>query len=49
MKVRNMTGRTGRAVANQFIIETEGQGALGSFLKREVFQSYGSVIVVRTI
>ena len=48
MKVENMTGRTGWAVANQFIIETEGRGALGNFLKKEVFQSYGSVIAIRT-
>ena len=35
MKVKNMTGRTGRAVANQFIIEAD----CGDY-----FQSYNSVI-----
>lgn len=44
-----MTGRTGREVANQFIITEEGRGALGNFIKRETFQSYSSVIAVRTI
>ena len=48
MKIRNMTGRTGREVANQFIITDEGHGALGNFTKREAFQSYGSVIAVVT-
>ena len=38
MKVENMTGRTGRAVANQFIIiDSEG---------RKWFQSYETIIVV---
>ena len=49
MKVENMTGRTGRAVANQFIITEEGKGANGNFLRKEVFQSYGSVIAIRTV
>ena len=49
MKVRNITGRTGRAVANQFIIETEGRGANGNFLKKEVFQSYDSIIAEITV
>ena len=50
MKVRNMTSnRTGREVANQFIIEDEGHGANGNFIKREVFQSYNSVIVERIV
>ena len=37
MKVRNMTGRTGREVANQFIIEDVG---------RRIFQSYNTVIAI---
>ena len=49
MKVKNMTNENGRAVPNQFIITDEGRGALGNFDKREVFQSYNSVIVIRTI
>ena len=37
MKVENMTGRTGRAVANQFIITDDRN--------TRFFQSYGSIIV----
>jgi len=44
MKVKNMTGRNGNAVPNQFIIEDEGRGALGNFFRRVVFQSYDSVV-----
>ena len=47
MKVQNVQGKSG-AVANQFIITDEGRGALGNFIKREVFQSYDSVIAIRT-
>lgn len=40
MKIRNMTGRTGRAVANQFIIKKAVvQGKMG-----DLFQSYKTVI-----
>ena len=39
MRVRNMTGRTGREVANQFIIEGEHGGIY--------FQSYDTVIACR--
>lgn len=38
MIVRNMTGRTGRAVANQFIIEHNG---------RTYFQSYELIIACK--
>ena len=49
MKVRNMTSnRTGRGVANQFIIEVEGRGALGNFITKTAFQSYNSVIAIIT-
>lgn len=37
MKVKNMIGRTGKSIANQFII-TDNAGT-------EYFQSYGSIIV----
>lgn len=48
-KVENMQSpRTGHKVANQFII-TENGGVLGNFIKRETFQSYDSIIVVRTV
>ena len=40
MKVKNMTGRTGQAVANQFIIETTGG--------MRYFQSYKSIIAMIT-
>ena len=49
MKVENMTSSNGNKVANQFIITTEGRGALGNFDKKEVFQSYDSVIAIRTV
>ena len=40
MKVENMTGRTGREVANQFIIQTD---------KGLYFQSYNSVIAFKPL
>jgi len=40
MKVENFTGRTGRPVANQFIVTGEHYGQEGKF-----FQSYKSVIL----
>lgn len=43
-----MISTRGRVVPNQFIITDHGRGANGNFLKREVFQSYDSVIAVRT-
>jgi len=43
MKVTNEWG-----VPNQFLITDEGKGALGNFIKREVFQSYESVIAIKT-
>ena len=48
MKVQNMTSNSGKAIPNQFIISDEGRGALGNFDKREVFQSYDSIIAIRT-
>ena len=44
MKVSNEWG-----VPSQFLITEEGHGALGNFTKRETFQSYDSVIAVRTV
>lgn len=41
--------RGNKQVPNQFVITDEGHGALGNFIKREVFQSYDSIIVVRTV
>ena len=49
MKVENMTSdRSGKAVANQFIITEHGRGALGNFTSRETFRSYDSVIAIVT-
>lgn len=42
MKVENMTGRTGREVANQFIIHGKHYGQIGKF-----FQSYNTVIAFK--
>ncbi len=39
MKVEQFNG-----VKNQFIITDEGRGALGNFIKRQVFQSYNTRI-----
>lgn len=39
MKVSNEWG-----VPNQFLLTEEGRGANGNFIKREVFQSYDSII-----
>lgn len=47
MQVSQMEGRTGRPVANQFILSEEGRGANGNFITKEVFQSYDSLIVER--
>ena len=45
MKVRNLTGRTGREVANQFIITGDGNEMSGNAV--EYFQSYKTVIAKR--
>ncbi len=47
MKVENMQSERGREVPNQFIISEEGRGANGNFIKKEVFQSYRSIIAER--
>ena len=48
MRVKNMTNRNGNKVANQFIITEKGGGFLGNFVKRETFQSYKSIIAIKT-
>lgn len=47
MRVKNIEGNHG-PVKNQFIIEEEGRGANGNFTKRTTFQSYDSVIAIKT-
>ena len=49
MKVKNMVGRKGNAVKNQFLITEEGRGANGNFIRKEIFQSYDSVIAIRYV
>jgi hypothetical protein len=44
MKVENMRSANGNMVPNQFIITDKGNGGLGNFDKREVFQSYTTMI-----
>src|SRR3990167_8146030 len=44
MKLYNMKSNRGKEVPNQFIMSEEGRGANGNFIKKEVFQSYNSVI-----
>ncbi len=48
-RIENMTSPRGNKVPNQFIVTDEGRGALGNFTRREVFQSYNSVIAIRTV
>lgn len=48
MKVQNMTNANGKAVPNQFIIRIDSPSIYGNFLWREVFQSYNSVIAIKT-
>ena len=49
MKIENMLSGNGNKVPNQFILTEEGHGALGNFSKRQTFQSYDSIIAVRTV
>ena len=44
-----MVNSSGRAIPNQFILTDEGRGALGNFIKREVFQSYNSRIIEKIV
>ena len=47
-KIKNMVNDKGNSIPNQFIIEQEGRGFLGNFISRKIFQSYDSVIAVKT-
>jgi len=49
MRVVNMQSPNGNPVPNQLVITDEGRGALGNFIKREVFQSYSTIIAERTV
>jgi len=49
MFVKNMQSPQGNDVPNQFIITSQGNGVLGNFIERQVFQSYKSIIAIRTI
>lgn len=50
MKIEQMKSpRSGRPVANQFIISETGNGANGNFIRRETFQSYQTIIATKTI
>ena len=49
MKVRNMISSSGNKVANQFIITDEGHGANGNYREKQTFQSYTTVIAIRTV
>jgi len=47
-KISQFEGRNG-PVKNQFLLTEKGEGWNGNFIKRETFQSYASVIAVRTV
>lgn len=47
MKLYNMKSSNGKEVPNQFIMSEEGRGANGNFIRKEVFQSYKSIIAER--
>lgn len=49
MKISQFTNSKGNPIKNQFLITEYGHGANGNFIKRETFQSYDSVIAVKTI
>lgn len=49
MKIHNMSSSLGNQVPNQFILEEEGHGALGNFISRKTFQSYQTIIAIRTV
>jgi len=49
IKIRQMSNNNDRAIPNQFIITDHGRGALGNFTERQTFQSYDSVIAVKTV
>lgn len=47
MRITQMKSPNGKEVPNQFIISELGRGANGNFIKKEVFQSYKSIIAER--
>lgn len=47
--VANMESPRGGKVANQFIISEKGEGWNGNFIRRETFQSYETVIAIKTV
>ena len=47
MKITQFEGKNG-GVKNQFLITEVGNGANGNFIKRETFQSYDSIIAIKT-
>jgi len=49
MKVSNMKNSTGNAIPNQFIITDAGYDTLGNSIKKEIFQSYSTIIAKRTV
>ena len=50
MKVENVTSSSnGNKVVNQFIITIDSSSVWGNFNKREIFQSYNSIIAVCTV
>lgn len=48
MKIKNVVSPKGNTVANQFVIEEKG-GIMGNFKSRDTFQSYDSIIAIRTV
>lgn len=48
MKIKQFEGNHG-PVKNQFLITEKGEGWNGNFIKRETFQSYDSIIAIRTV
>jgi hypothetical protein len=50
IKIKNfLSKKSDKAVPNQFIIEEEGRGANGNFIRKDTFQSYSSIIAIRTV
>ena len=49
MKVENMRSPNGHKSPNQFIIWEEGRGALGNFVTRQTFQSYNTIVAIKTV
>lgn len=49
MKVKQFENAKGLPVKNQFLLTEEGHGANGNFIRKDVFQSYESIIAERII